>query len=215
MSKKVLYITIIISALSAVISDQIGNGLYFIFKPITTALVILLTFIHGDRTNQKYFNRIFWGLVFCLIGDVILLDPDLFVWGLAAFLTALILFSEAFRSFEGVPKNVSVLAILGVIGVAIFMYLFDSLDEFIVPAAVFILALVFMAWTGINLHLSGVYPHSQLLPLAVTLLIISEALIAMERFKFNSQEFVLLGVPILLTYWASVTLISNSLTKSS
>lgn len=177
---------------------------------MTTIFVLALALIHGDKEHKKYSRLIFVGLVFCLVGDVCLLDSEQFIWGLASFLVSHVLFSEAFRSFEGIKMNFKLLGVLVIIGALIFLYLYDDLGEFLVPAAVYMVAIIYMSWTGINLASSKVYHRARYIPLAAVLFLLSDTVIAIERFKSASHLF---GIVILLTYWASITLISESITK--
>jgi len=63
------------------------SSLKYIFKPLTTLLVILLAFEQGSSISPVYKMLILAGLSFSLVGDVFLMLPkDRFVAGLVSFL---------------------------------------------------------------------------------------------------------------------------------
>ena len=207
MLRKILIILIIISAASAILTDYFGSSLYTFLKPITTILIITSVVLFKNTAFKKYTNLILGGLIFCLLGDVFLLNEAYFVWGLGAFLIGHFLFSEAFRSFQGVKFHYKELGILLAIGILVFFLIFDGLGEFMVPAFLYIAVIIYMGWTGICFHKSKVYGYSKWIPLAVSLFMFSDILISIDKFKW---PFDLLGVPILITYWTSIYLIAKS-----
>ena len=98
-----LIVIIFISASLYIYSDFIKNQtLKYIFKPLTTILIIILAIIHHSESTNLYGYLIITGLVFSLIGDVYLMLPiDKFIHGLAAFLIAHIFYIVAFCSGFG------------------------------------------------------------------------------------------------------------------
>ena len=62
---------------------------FFIFKPLTTALIILLALLAPLPANADYKWLILAGLLFSLAGDIFLMLPrDRFIAGLISFLIA-------------------------------------------------------------------------------------------------------------------------------
>jgi uncharacterized membrane protein YhhN len=211
MLRKVLISLIIISAVSAIYADYIGSSLYTFLKPITTGIIIGSALLFKNNSSKKYVNLIVVGLIFCLIGDVLLLEEAQFVWGLGAFVIGHFLFSEAFRSFKGITLYYKELGILSALGVVVFSLLFADLGEFMVPALLYIGVIVYMGWMGICFHKSKVFIKSKWIPMAVSLFMFSDILISLEKFKWPS---LVLGAPILITYWISIYLIGDSITRN-
>lgn len=202
---------IIISAVSAIYADSIGSSWYTFLKPITTVLIIGSALLFKNNSPKKYANLIVVGLIFCLIGDVLLLEETSFIWGLGAFVIGHFLFSEAFRSFKGITLYYKELGILSGVGVAVFSLLFADLGEFMAPALLYIGVIVYMGWMGFCFHKSKVFSKSKWIPLAVSLFMFSDILISLEKFKWPS---LVLGAPILITYWISIYLIGDSITRN-
>jgi uncharacterized membrane protein YhhN len=196
MLRKVLISLIIISAVSAIYADYIGSSLYTFLKPITTGIIIGSALLFKNNSSKKYVNLIVVGLIFCLIGDVLLLEEARFVWGLGAFVIGHFLFSEAFRSFKGITLYYKELGILSALGVVALLY---------------IGVIVYMGWMGICFHKSKVFIKSKWIPMAVSLFMFSDILISLEKFKWPS---LVLGAPILIAYWISIYLIGDSITRN-
>lgn len=66
-----------------------GPLLRYLFKPLTTALILLTALALLDPVSHLYRILIGGGLLFLLAGDVFLMLPDdFFLWGLVSFLVA-------------------------------------------------------------------------------------------------------------------------------
>src|SRR5690606_12437364 len=68
----------------------------YLFKPLTTVLIIALAVVANDPISSTYKALIVAGLVASLAGDVFLMLPDRFVPGLLSFLIAHIFYIIAF-----------------------------------------------------------------------------------------------------------------------
>lgn len=201
-----ILITIVVSI--AIYFRHKGNEeLYSLFKPLATIIIILLPVFHGKRTNKKYDYRIIAALIFCLLGDTFLLKDDGFIYGLSAFLIAHLLFSYSFITLGGFKRHINPLAVLVLIGVGYFIYLKEDLGSFQIPVACYFMVIVFMCWQGISLYLWKKQSVFLSVVIAVTLFLVSDAMIAIEKFK---SPFLFSGALILLTYWLSITLLANS-----
>ncbi|MCX8209470.1 MAG: lysoplasmalogenase family protein [Lewinella sp.] len=82
------------------------HELYEVFKPLTTVLITLIPTLYGWRAPKMYWSLTVAGLLLCLIGDIFLPDGENFVFGLASFLTAHILFTVSFVSVDKVKHYV-------------------------------------------------------------------------------------------------------------
>lgn len=70
--------------------------LHWLAKPLATGLLLMLAWRAADPLSARYRKRVCAGLVFALVGDVLLMLPvDLFVPGLLAFLLAQLCFLAA------------------------------------------------------------------------------------------------------------------------
>ncbi|MBT3542361.1 MAG: hypothetical protein HOK87_02700 [Flavobacteriaceae bacterium] len=104
MNKNALKYLILVSAFFAIAADFFEyKPLFYFLKPLTTSLIILLAFRFRSASRSNYSNSIGIGLFFCLIGDVFLLFPNFFVFGLGSFLIGHLLFIRAFVKEVGWP----------------------------------------------------------------------------------------------------------------
>lgn len=198
----------LISACIAIFLELSGQrAFYIIFKPLTTILITSLLFFIPQGRLSKFRNIILAALMFCLLGDILLLWEGYFVLGLASFLLAHLLFAMGFIQLEGFHFNwISLLSFL-FIGIGLFLWLRPDLGDFLIPVSTYIIVIIFMAWQGFNLFLKDNKRAYAMIALAVLLFMFSDTLIAIDKFK---SPFSWSGPVILSTYWLSIALIANA-----
>lgn len=208
---RTINLLIIISALLAMYMEFLGNRtVYMVLKPLTTILVTSLLFFLPKQESSKFKMLIVAALLFCLLGDILLLFPTYFVFGLAAFLVGHLLFSAGFIRLKGFhPDRTSFLILYG-IGASLFFWLQSGLGEFMVPVGVYVLVICFMAWQGIGLFLKDKRKEFLFIAIAVLLFMFSDTMIAISKFK---TDFEYSSIVILSTYWMSIGLIANAVRK--
>lgn len=181
-----------------------------LFKPLTTVLVIALPFFAPNNGHVTFGRWVIVGLVFCLLGDVLLLFDTYFIFGLGAFLLAHILFSISFIQYMGFYKGwIAFLVLFGMAGV-LFYWLRPDLGDFLLPVSMYVLIITFMAWQGVGLYLRDREGAHALMAMAVLFFMLSDTLLAIAKFK---TPFYLSGPLILSTYWLSIGLIANATGK--
>jgi uncharacterized membrane protein YhhN len=198
----------IVSACAAIYFDFTDNSiLYTFFKPLTTILIMsLLLFVKGTHA-LKFKNIIIAALIFCLLGDILLLWDDYFVLGLASFLIGHLLFATGFIKLRGFHFNWVSFIIFFAIGAALLVWLKPDLEEFELPVTIYVLVITFMAWQGIGLFLEDQKIAYVFIALAVVLFMFSDTMIAVDKFK---SPFKLSGLVILSSYWGSILLTVNA-----
>lgn len=179
---------------------------YMVFKPLTTSIVLLLPLLYGKR-NTGYLYIVITALLFCLAGDILLLNEAYFVFGLISFLVAHILFFCGFITIGGLKKYWIPLIILLIIGCAYYSFIYKGLGKLYIAVAIYILILLLMAWQGISLYLWQRKKEFFAIAIAVVLFLVSDAVLAFDKFK---EPFEISGILILSTYWASISLLANS-----
>jgi len=181
---------------------------YAISKPIATILIITLAVLLNTERESHYGWAVILGLIFSLVGDILLLKERLFVHGLTAFLFAHIVFIYAFSSLFGFQMNFLILATLVMIGLIYFRFLLPHLKAFAIPVALYFLAIITMDYQAIGLSFSEQRGIFYLLGLSALLFSFSDAIIAYKKFikDFNFSE-----VLILSTYWTAIFIISASI----
>jgi uncharacterized membrane protein YhhN len=146
--------TIVLSVLALVAAALYMKAIYrgpksqvYLFKPLTTALILAIALLAPDPPSSSYKWLVVAGLLFSLVGDVSLMLPgDYFIAGWGAFLLAHLAFIAAFVSDNGPYWSLWPLLLGLVYGVVILRYLWPHLGRLRAPAAIYMLVIVLMAW---------------------------------------------------------------------
>lgn len=207
MKRKTLNFLIIISAITAISVLYFYPPLYDFFKPLTTILILLIPILYGNKKLKQYRNGIIAALVFCLLGDTFLLRDAYFIYGLAAFLIAHLLFAFSFTRLGGFRYALRPIGFLVALSAGYYYYLYPNLESMKIPVAIYIGCIVLMCWQGVALFLRERHNRFLMIAIAVLLFLFSDALIALEKFK---MDFASSGILILSTYWLSILLLANS-----
>ncbi|WP_421808473.1 lysoplasmalogenase [Flagellimonas sp.] len=207
-SVKTINVLIAVSAVLAITTEALGqSSAYMLLKPLTTILVTSLVVLVRQTQQSKFKTLMVLAFLFCLLGDILLLFPAYFVYGLAAFLVAHLLFATSFVQLKGFQTHwISFLALYG-IGISLFLWLKPGLGDFMVPVGVYVLVICFMAWQGIGLFLKEKSKPFVWIAVAVLLFMFSDTMIAIAKFK---ADFDYSSIVILSTYWLSIGLIANA-----
>lgn len=197
----------VVFACTAIYLDFMGHDFYLLFKPLTTILIVSLLLFTPKKAYSKFKLTMMIAFGFCLLGDILLLNPAYFVFGLVAFLLAHILFIVAFIQHKGFQFHGISFMLLFAIGGAIFFWLKSDLGDFMIPVLVYVLVITFMAWQGIRMYLKDKGKAYVWIALAVILFMLSDTLLAINKFK---APFAYASVLILGTYWLSIGLLANA-----
>lgn len=207
-TKWTINILILVSACLAIYFGMYNDGyLFMVFKPLTTILVIALLFFTPKKSNVQLGRMVTIALVFCLLGDILLLFKDYFLLGLVAFLVAHVLFTVSFVLYKGFYKNwISFLLLFGIAG-ALFVWLRPGLGDLLLPVFIYVLVITFMAWQGVGLYFREMNNAHAWMAMGVLFFMFSDTLLAIAKFK---TPFYLSGALILATYWMSISFIANA-----
>ena len=119
----------------------------YIFKPLTTILILLNAVQLGwaDPSLHKY--AILAGLAFSLAGDVFLMLPsDHFIAGLVSFLIGHIFYIMAFTSGTGFSFSLLSLLPFAIYGVVMFTILAPHTGKMKLPVSAYIAVILIMVW---------------------------------------------------------------------
>ncbi|NWD70833.1 lysoplasmalogenase [Pseudomonas gingeri] len=166
-------------------------------KPVP--VLVLLGWLH-DAPPSEYRRWISLGLIFSLLGDVLLAWPgDLFVFGLGAFLVAHLAYLKAYlgdcRRLAPLPLLLALLIGAGLLGIL----MSKGLGELLIPVTVYALDISAMLWRALARLGSDVPKRSALLAAAGALTFaFSDSLIGIDRFvvKFAAAPYL-----IIIAYW--------------
>lgn len=192
----ILLILIFLSAVLVILTGRWDKkNLFYIFKPLTTLLIILLCYLQEPQIPPVYQKLILAGLFFSLFGDIFLMLPkDYFLQGLISFFIAHIFYLLAF--LKGVGWIINIYMVVGVL----ICYL--TLMIRILPQGKLTLPiLLYGAILALLLAQAGgrfiVFPQqSMLLALAGTILFaLSDSFLAYNRFveRIAHEEILVLG----------------------
>ena len=206
---------ILLSASMTIYGEMDGRrGLVYIFKPLTTALILALTWLRPADASDPYRLAIMIGLLFSLVGDVLLMLPsDRFVAGVAAFLAAHLAYLAAFSSRVPFGASPAAFGVVGLIVAAILAGLWRSLPARMRPPLV-VYGAALGAMTAQAASQAILIPTAATAAAAVgaVLFLFSDAALVTNRF---ARPFRLAPLAVLGTYYAAQTLIALSVTVAS
>lgn len=207
-----MILALVLIAASAAINigcDYAGirRGVY-IFKPLTTSLIIALAVFSGEPISDSYKAFVLVGLLFSLAGDVFLMLPsEQFVAGLGSFLIAHVFYILAFvTESEAAILWVPLIPLLIFSG-GMIAILWLHLGNMKGPVLAYMLVIVIMSWMALSRWMGTDNNSAALAGIGATLFLISDSLLALNRFRkpFAAAQFLVLS-----TYFAAQTLIALS-----
>ena len=191
--------------------------LHYACKPLATLMVLAWVLRAAPAVSVRYRRAVALGVVFSLVGDVLLMLPQgLFMGGLVAFLLAHWCFIVAlWPGGDGLANAVAVLVYVAIAALAMGLLWPDVPDAMRVPVFVYVQALVLMAalaagraWSRrSDATLAG---PSRLAAVGGLLFVLSDSLLAWNHFH-GGLPLALLWV--LATYYASLWCIARSVAR--
>jgi uncharacterized membrane protein YhhN len=180
--------------------------LYYLFKPATTILILLIVL---TAPSSKYKILIAIGMLFSLMGDILLMLPsDQFLLGLICFLITHICYIVAFLLDSRCGRPLWPYLLLAVIAIAIFELLSGGINRSMkLPVAIYAAALSLMTAQAVARNLQQKTRASLSAAIGATLFLISDTTLAYDRFVTG---FVIAHAIVLSTYYAAQYLIALS-----
>lgn len=185
------------------------DELIYIFKPLTMLLIIYQAWrLPAPANKPHYKNIILLGLAFSLGGDILLIFPNLFLFGLISFLIAQIIYIVAFR--KGRPFTAFTWAQLPLLayGVIIFLILQPGLGSMAIPVALYMLVIMTMLWQAWDQWQPDQQKWAMLALIGAASFVLSDTLLAFNKFH---TEFALARLLTLTTYFCAQWLIAHSI----
>jgi len=188
------------SALLAILSAPWAlarPALNFVFKPLTTMLVIVYAWPRGSDLPAAR-RWVIAGLVLSLGGDIALMWPEGFLAGLVSFLLAHLAYLVAFTRVERFAARPAVFVVYGVVAAAILAALWPGVPSGLrIPVVAYVLCLASMAAQAAALWRAGT-TRGAVLALGGALFLTSDALLATNKF---AGPLPLDRLWVLTTYW--------------
>jgi len=213
MNPKTQLVLIGVSGLFAILFDLVDFSIgFYCTKPLTTLLILTLPLRFPHDQLKAYRKTVFWGLLFCLIGDSFLLFESFFLYGLTSFLVGHLCFLYAFVKQQGFQWPLVPGIFLVSIASTILFLCYDNLGALLLPVLVYIGVILIMSWQGIALQRQNKHFTFRYVGWAVGLFLFSDAVLALNKFYI---PFAYSGVLILSTYWLAISLIALSASKAT
>jgi uncharacterized membrane protein YhhN len=184
-----------------------SRTIVYIFNPLTMVFIIGIALI-GTSELRSYRKLVVAALCCSLAGDVLLMLPsDQFVPGLLSFLVAHTFYIAAFRTRpSGLLSTWFGLACLA-FGSIMLWLLFPFLGDMKLPVLIYLIVVLLMAWQALTRWAMNRNGRTLLAALGASLFVVSDSMIAMNRFY---ARFSLAGLLIMLTYFLAQWLIAMS-----
>src|SRR5512145_856743 len=204
----VLSVLAALSAIQTIRAKQANNKRQLmIFKPLTMVLIILIPLLASNPLSRSYQVLIIIALLISLVGDMFLLDHDTkyFIHGLASFLMAHMVYITAFTvaRYNNIPVWYAAIPFI-LYGGVMLRILWPSLGDMRVPATVYLVTILLMAWQAASWWIEIRSMHAILALLGAYLFVMSDSALALERFRGNLKHAPLL---VLATYFEAQWLI--------
>lgn len=180
----------------------------FVFKPLTTALILGVALALPDAVSPLYRILIVVGILFSLAGDIFLLAPNhWFVWGLVSFLIAHLFFIVSYVERAGVHVHWHLLTPFAFYGVALLYLLWPYVGNLRLPVLIYALVLLTMGWQATELWW-GMRDLAALLAMfGAVLFVVSDSILAFDKFRAPIPHRDAL---IMSTYYGALLLIAWS-----
>lgn len=180
----------------------------YLFKPLTTLLILLLAVLSDQPVTGFYQRLVVVGLGFSLLGDILLMLPsDRFLLGLVSFWVAQLCYIVAFASQSHTWWPWPALPFLLLYGGVMLRLLWPYLGGLKLPVVLYLLVILLMGWQAYGQWQSGEPNRAGLALLGAILFIISDSLLAFDRFR---QPFKAARLLVMSTYYAAQLLIAWS-----
>lgn len=210
-----LSLTILVTSIIHIRAEYKGPQVQkYLFKPLTTGLIILLAILANAEVASPYKPLIIIGLLFSLSGDIFLMLPsDRFIAGLISFLIAHLLYISAFVIDAGFASALWAIPFFAY-GLAIYSLLAPHVGRMKVPVIVYMLVISTMAWQaagrwhgGSGGQMNG-QTQTLLAFAGAILFVISDSVLALNRFR---KPFRIARAATMSTYYAAQWLIALSI----
>lgn len=179
-----LSLLVFASAFVCIHAEMTGRrGAAYVFKPLTMVLVLALALQPSASTSAFYAWMIVGGLMFSLVGDVLLMLPsDRFAVGLASFLVAHLFYIVAFAADAGFGSAPLALLPFVLGSAALYPLLRPKLGRLEIPVLLYMLVISVMAWQAVARWLAIGQLGALLASIGAVLFVISDAALALNRF---------------------------------
>ena len=180
----------------------------YLFKPLIATALLLLAVFSPAAQGARYQLAIVLGLACSLVGDIFLMLPgERFLQGLGSFLVAHLAYLVAFSS--GTPIATTPVFLLPLLAAAavLLRVLWPSLGRLRLPVLLYTGTILVMAWQAWGRQQVLQTPGSMMAAIGATLFMVSDAILALNRFR---HPFPSAQAWVMTTYATAQALIAAS-----
>lgn len=195
-------------------AETTGNVLLRNFSKPLIVITLLIWLFSSTNLKGRFHKRIFIGLIFSLIGDILLMlqssRQSFFIFGLIAFLLCHIFYIRAFTlDHKSNPsyKNPYLLWAIGAFAIfcsGLFFYLQPNLGAMQFPVLMYAIIITFMAIMAVNRYGKVNIFSYKLILYGALFFLLSDSALAINKF---AQPFPQANVLIMATYMIAQYLI--------
>ncbi len=201
----------VITAAVAILSHYVVKRplVFYITKPLTTTLILLPVLALLPESASAYVALIGAGLVFALVGDILLmLSEQRFVLGIASFALTHLLYLAAFAAAAGLALiNPSTIP-LALFAILMTRFLWPGLrDSLRIPVLIYVVLISLMTVQAIGAAIELETTATALAAAGAVLFLASDSMLAVDRFRI---PFAAARGLVLSTYWLGQWLIASS-----
>lgn len=196
------------SALCAILAGKYSQRAFYIFKPLTTILILVYAVLAIESLEDRRGLLVLLGLGFSLLGDSLLMFPKRFSLGLFSFLLAQLAYLAAFFTGFSSSGQLFIALPLGLYGLIVLLLLWQHLNNLRLAVLVYLLALLFMSYQAGERYISFQDIATLLAFVGTLVFSLSDSILAFDKFK---RSFALAQPLVLLTYYLAQWLIALSL----
>lgn len=210
-----IYGFILLLHLTAILMADFDWVLY-VSKPALAGSLIIYYFLRILRQKPKSFDWTFTlGLLFCLVGDILLMLEDLFLPGLVTFLVAQLWYAISFfQSTQGrkgfVLKQKWLVIPFFLYGLGMVLTLERYAPDFLPAIIAYSLFLLIMAMMAINRFQAVQDQSFAYVGIGATLFVISDSILALDKF---ANEIPYARFLIMLTYGLALYLMTYGMAQ--
>lgn len=180
----------------------------YLFKPLSTSLLVLLAAVPSSVHGSRYQMAIVVGLMFSLLGDILLMLPkDHFRYGLASFLVAHVCYVGGFTSAVPIGTAPALLLPLVAAAVPVLLGLWSRLGALRLPVLAYSATILLMTWLAWARSWVLPSPGSACAAAGAAFFVTSDAVLAWNRFRGPMRHAKILRT---IAYVAGQTLIAAS-----
>jgi uncharacterized membrane protein YhhN len=204
-----IIIFIIISAIITIFSYDINRKLFYLFKPLTTLLIIALCFSERFEIITPYQTYIAWGLILSLAGDILLMMPErYFIHGIGAFFATHLLYLIAIVGINGWQLYLYPLIPILIFVALLLWLLLPRTGRLFYPVLAYVSIVFLLLWQASGRFIADESASAVIALAGIILFALSDSILAIDKFV---RRLPMAQAMILSTYYFGQTLIALSI----